>query len=255
MDTWWRPPASADSAEFVAALRELRVRTGLSYRALERRAAQVGDVLPTSTLNSALARTTVPGEQLLVAFLRACGASPEVVAEWVKARADLVVERVLPEEGEPAGDVAPDDTSDAPARRDPDTTRRRVALVAALALLVVAAGVLVALAPGRRDTPSGPHADATSTSTTAVAPAEPVGQTHASTDVTTTGQPAQRTTTTTAPAATPTPAPEPPPGGVPTTTTETRRWTTTTTTTTGLEAPEPTYECNPPPSNICFVRP
>ncbi|ONI85485.1 hypothetical protein ALI22I_27170 [Saccharothrix sp. ALI-22-I] len=37
------PPEVRDAAEFAAALREPRVRTGLSYRQLERRAVRAGD--------------------------------------------------------------------------------------------------------------------------------------------------------------------------------------------------------------------
>ncbi|MFT7836700.1 hypothetical protein Q5530_11165 [Saccharothrix sp. BKS2] len=73
-------PDTDDPAEFVAALAELRRRTGLSYRELERRAARAGDVLPTSTLNTALTRTTPPSRQVVVAFLRAADATAETVA-------------------------------------------------------------------------------------------------------------------------------------------------------------------------------
>ncbi|NUT53210.1 MAG: helix-turn-helix domain-containing protein [Saccharothrix sp.] len=92
-ESWWEPPRTAEPAEFVEALRELRVRTGLSYRVLERRAAQAGDVLPASTLNTALSRSTLPGEVLLVAFLRACGATSETIAAWTSVRGDIAVGR------------------------------------------------------------------------------------------------------------------------------------------------------------------
>ncbi|WP_442974101.1 helix-turn-helix domain-containing protein, partial [Saccharothrix sp. NRRL B-16348] len=92
------PPEVRDAAEFTAALRGLRVRLGLSYRQLERRAERAGDVLPASTLSTALSRNTLPREQLLTAYIRACGGDDEAVRAWAALRADLAAASVNPAE-------------------------------------------------------------------------------------------------------------------------------------------------------------
>ncbi|GAA0254291.1 hypothetical protein GCM10010492_63810 [Saccharothrix mutabilis subsp. mutabilis] len=104
-----RPPEAKDAAEFVAAMRALRVRSGYSFRVLERRAANLGEVLPTSTLNSALSRSTLPREQIVVAFVRACGGDEETAAAWARVRADLATADLEPAAGEPgAAEAAPE---------------------------------------------------------------------------------------------------------------------------------------------------
>jgi hypothetical protein len=86
-----RPGAgSATSpAEFVAAMRELKCYSGLSCRQLETRAARDGRVLPRSTLVNVLHRETLPREDLVTAFARACGCGDEEVAGWVVVRRRL----------------------------------------------------------------------------------------------------------------------------------------------------------------------
>ncbi|CAM3936820.1 RICIN domain-containing protein [Kibdelosporangium persicum] len=123
-EDWPDPRAATTDAEFVAALREVRTRADMSFRALERRAAQAGDALPSSTTNSALARDTLPRTEFVAAFIRACGGDDKTVQAWVNARADL------------ASGGAPAVTSD---------NRRKVAwLVGAIALLIaVATTVLI----------------------------------------------------------------------------------------------------------------
>ncbi|MES9601851.1 hypothetical protein [Actinomadura sp. NPDC000929] len=89
------PDVATDEAEFVAAMRRLKAWSGLSYRQLERRAAEAGRVLPYSTASTALGRKTLPREELLVAFVLACGLDDEEVASWVAVRKRIAVgERV-----------------------------------------------------------------------------------------------------------------------------------------------------------------
>ncbi|WP_169983887.1 helix-turn-helix domain-containing protein [Microbispora sp. H10836] len=88
-----QPRTAATPAEFVALMRRLRAWSGCSYRQLERRADAVGDVLPRATLAGALNRRDLPREDLLAAFVRACGADDDAVAEWVDARRRLAVAR------------------------------------------------------------------------------------------------------------------------------------------------------------------
>ncbi|XVV04958.1 RICIN domain-containing protein [Actinosynnema sp. CA-248983] len=194
-----RPPEAEDAAEFVAAMRALRVRSGYSFRVLERRAANVGEVLPTSTLNSALSRSTLPREQIVVAFVRACGGDEETAAAWARVRADLAAadleaaeqepEAVEPEPLEasepekpaviepepPAAPVAPVvETVPAVVRRS-----RAVAVVsgvAAVALAVVLVAVLSDSPPAAE-----PNAAPTSTITTASSAAETTTPTTTST--------------------------------------------------------------------------
>lgn len=82
------PRQARDTGEFVAALRELKERAGLTYRQLEERAAERGEVLPRSTLADVLRGRTLPRPELLAAFVRACG-DGERAAEWLTARDEL----------------------------------------------------------------------------------------------------------------------------------------------------------------------
>lgn len=120
------PDVAADEAEFIAALRRLKVWSGLSYRQLERRAAEAGRVLPYSTASTALGRRSLPREELLVAFVLACGLDDDEAASWVAVRKRIAV----------GGRVAA--TEPRAARRRP---RRRPAIGwAAVALSLALAG-------------------------------------------------------------------------------------------------------------------
>jgi Putative peptidoglycan-binding domain-containing protein len=86
------PRRSASAAEFVTEMRRLRAWSGLTFRQLERNAAEAGDVLPHSTLVDALRRDRLPREDLLRAFVRACGLGPKEVACWVAERRRLAAD-------------------------------------------------------------------------------------------------------------------------------------------------------------------
>ncbi|MFJ8692673.1 RICIN domain-containing protein [Streptomyces roseolilacinus] len=88
-----RPRDPQDSAGFVAQLQALKDWSGLTYRELSVRAEAVGDSLPRSTVANMLARGTLPREELLVAFVRACGAGPEETERWLAARKHLATRR------------------------------------------------------------------------------------------------------------------------------------------------------------------
>ncbi|WP_329095943.1 hypothetical protein OG979_14090 [Actinomadura citrea] len=85
------PDVATDEAEFIAALRRLKAWSGLSYRQLERRAAAAGRVLPYSTASTALGRKSLPREELLVAFVLACGLDDDEAASWVAVRKRIAV--------------------------------------------------------------------------------------------------------------------------------------------------------------------
>ncbi|MGY0060302.1 hypothetical protein ACWY4P_27800 [Streptomyces sp. LZ34] len=91
METGPDPKAAGNAAEFVVAMRQLRSWADLSYRQLERNAEAAGEVLPRATISGALSRDDLPREQLLAAFVRACGGDEETVAVWLAARRRLSV--------------------------------------------------------------------------------------------------------------------------------------------------------------------
>ncbi|MFE6715612.1 helix-turn-helix domain-containing protein [Streptomyces sp. NPDC057695] len=83
------PREARTPAEFLAALQALKERSGLTYRELSSRAEARGDVLPRSTVANMLTRATLPRDELLTAFVRACGATPDELTEWRRARTEL----------------------------------------------------------------------------------------------------------------------------------------------------------------------
>ncbi|NUT96598.1 MAG: RICIN domain-containing protein [Saccharothrix sp.] len=196
-----RPPEAKDAAEFVAAMRALRVRSGYSFRVLERRAATLGEVLPTSTLNSALSRSTLPREQIVVAFVRACGGDEDTAAAWARVRADLAATEVEPEPvpepepvsvPEPAPEAEPEPEPEAePEPAEPEAPEpaapeqaapvaapvpapaaggrrsRVVAVVLGIAAVVLAVVLVVVLnRPPQGQTATGPTSTTTTTTTT-----------------------------------------------------------------------------------------
>ncbi|MFE0453057.1 RICIN domain-containing protein [Streptomyces sp. NPDC058914] len=91
MGTQPDPTAAHTPAEFVATMRQLRTWADLSYRQLERKAADAGDVLPRATISGVLARADLPREELLAAFVRACGGDAATVDAWLDARRRLAI--------------------------------------------------------------------------------------------------------------------------------------------------------------------
>ncbi|MFE7216691.1 hypothetical protein ACFY0A_38615 [Streptomyces sp. NPDC001698] len=69
-------------------MRQLRRWADLSYRQLERNATDAGDVLPRATISAALGRDELPREELLAAYVRACG-DDDTVSAWLEARRRL----------------------------------------------------------------------------------------------------------------------------------------------------------------------
>ncbi|KAB8196894.1 hypothetical protein FH608_008715 [Nonomuraea phyllanthi] len=114
------PETATDAATLMAALRRLKTWSGLSFRQLDRRAADAGDTLPYSTASTMLAKDRVPREELLAAFVRACGLDGDDLRPWLAARARIAV-----------GDPAP-----VAHRRSP----RRLLLAAAALAVALAAG-------------------------------------------------------------------------------------------------------------------
>ncbi|MFG2346218.1 hypothetical protein [Streptomyces phaeochromogenes] len=136
-------PPDTDPAAFVAGLRRLKAWSGLSYRRLERAAAEAGHSLPYSTAASMLGRERLPREELVAAFVAACGVRGAEAEAWLDARTDIACGPV-PEDATPApvpAVVAPLNTaplSTSPVRTSP--WRPRWTLVAAAALVTALLG-------------------------------------------------------------------------------------------------------------------
>jgi hypothetical protein len=127
------PAAARTPAEFVEAMRRLKRWTGFGFRQLEKRATAGGHALPRSTLTVALARDTVPREDLVAAFAHACGCDEDQTAGWVAARRRVAAAGVpdAPEPDQP--------TLEQPALTQPPPGRRRARrLVPALLALALA---------------------------------------------------------------------------------------------------------------------
>ncbi|MEE1768556.1 helix-turn-helix domain-containing protein [Streptomyces sp. JV185] len=155
------PREARSASEYVALLRGLKDASGLTFRELAQRADAVGDVLPRSTIANMLARTSVPREELLAAFVRACGCGPTEVDAWLAVRKELAVHgrragrARVPGAAADAGAGLPEQSPGSPAEPpavpipEPSPVRRRrsrTLLVAAVSLVVLAAAaVTVAL--------------------------------------------------------------------------------------------------------------
>ncbi len=74
------------AGEFAEALRRLKNWSGMGFRQLEKRAAQLGLSLPRSTITAALHRDVLPRQDLVVALVRTCGGDQDEVDRWVAAR-------------------------------------------------------------------------------------------------------------------------------------------------------------------------
>ncbi|MFV0127700.1 RICIN domain-containing protein [Streptomyces sp. HMX112] len=83
------PREARDPTGFIARLQALKDWSGLTCRELSARAEAAGDVLPRSTVANMLSRTTVPREESLTAFVRACGAGPDALETWLAVRKEL----------------------------------------------------------------------------------------------------------------------------------------------------------------------
>ncbi|MCG5220369.1 peptidoglycan-binding protein [Streptosporangium soli] len=112
-------PADAATAEELSIqLRRLKAWSGLSFRELERRARVAGDVLPISTSWGMLNphQQGVPRVELIVAFTRACGCTPDQVTAWVAARRRIAAAA--------AGDDPDDESADPTATGHPRESDR-----------------------------------------------------------------------------------------------------------------------------------
>ncbi|MGW0706631.1 helix-turn-helix domain-containing protein [Streptomyces sp. NPDC002643] len=83
------PATARTPAAYIALLRRLKEQSGLTYRQLEQKAAERGDVLARSTLADVLRRDGLPRPEVVTALVRACGVGREGEAVWLEARERL----------------------------------------------------------------------------------------------------------------------------------------------------------------------
>ncbi|MFJ4585164.1 RICIN domain-containing protein [Streptomyces echinatus] len=126
-------------------MQQLKKRSGLTYRELEERAAQRGDVLARSTLADILRRTSLPRPDVLAAFVHACGDEQRIDA-WLEAR-NRIAAGISAVPAMPAVGTGPDAEAAAQSRgeeavagRTRRTKGRAVALVASLMIPLLALG-------------------------------------------------------------------------------------------------------------------
>ncbi|MFJ7072250.1 XRE family transcriptional regulator [Streptomyces sp. NPDC098781] len=148
-----------DAAGFIAAMKRLKARSGLTYRELEERAARRGDVLARSTLADILRRTSMPRPEVLAAFVRACGDGARLDA-WLATRDRLAAAHTV-EASVPARDAEtyaprqPEGAALVRLRRTKGSTLAG-ALTLAIAMLALAAWVLLPGDTAERGTQGAP---------------------------------------------------------------------------------------------------
>ncbi|MCH0538075.1 XRE family transcriptional regulator [Streptomyces sp. MUM 203J] len=114
------PRRAGSAAEFVARLRVLKDRSGLTCRELSARAEALGHALPRSTIADMLSRAALPSRGALTAYVLACGVPVGELDRWTTAR-DRLAGRAGDGAAAPPGGVR-DDHADAaePGAADAD---------------------------------------------------------------------------------------------------------------------------------------
>ncbi|WEV23767.1 hypothetical protein OYE22_00170 [Streptomyces sp. 71268] len=125
-----QPHQAGDPGEFTAAMRQLKERSGLTYRQIEKRAAEHGEVLARSTLADVLSGKVAPRPELVAAFVRVCG-DGDRVGEWLRAR-----ERAL-SKGRSQADSAAAAATPAQRTRRGVGQRRKPALLLGVAAVII----------------------------------------------------------------------------------------------------------------------
>ncbi|MEV0157896.1 helix-turn-helix domain-containing protein [Micromonospora sp. NPDC050686] len=112
------PFAATSPVEFVAAMRALKEWSGLTFRELQRQADKFGEALPHSTIAAVLARSSLPREALVTAFVRACGLDEATAASWLATRKRLAVQSARA--AAPGGGGGPDPITDSQPPSPPE---------------------------------------------------------------------------------------------------------------------------------------
>ncbi|MEV0808077.1 helix-turn-helix transcriptional regulator [Micromonospora sp. NPDC050200] len=104
------PSRASTPGEYVASLRQLRQRSGLTYREISRRATAAGHWLPASTLATTLGRVTLPQERVVLALLAACETPDAQTRRWLAVRNEIemrLAEAVRPDHRRPPEALRP----------------------------------------------------------------------------------------------------------------------------------------------------
>jgi Concanavalin A-like lectin/glucanases superfamily len=117
-----QPWSVQSAAGYMAAMRRLKAWSGLSYRQLAKRASALGDYLPHSTTAAVLGRDTLPREDVVAAFVRACGCEAETVDAWLAVRKRLLAADPA-SAGPDAREEVEDGTPSGPRPGSGETTR------------------------------------------------------------------------------------------------------------------------------------
>lgn len=167
------PHHAQDAAGFVALMQRLKELSGLTYRELEERAAQNGELLARSTLAGALQRTSLPRPDVLAAFVRACGDGQRASA-WLDARSRIAAEASAASPtttGSPSRFEPQPQTVAAAKPGPPKAKARKAVRVAGLLvpLLALSIGGLLFDRSDHRETPHAPVVEASATASRASA--------------------------------------------------------------------------------------
>ncbi|MFI9230065.1 helix-turn-helix domain-containing protein [Streptomyces rimosus] len=133
------PAAARDVTEFLAMLRDLKERRGLTYRQLEQRAAEQGEVLARSTLADVLGGRRLPRPEVLAVFVRACGEEERLTA-WLEARENMAA-RARNVAGPAGGAATVTEAAAGEQATAPRRIGRRTPLLLATAAALAAVGV------------------------------------------------------------------------------------------------------------------
>jgi hypothetical protein len=146
------PETARTTAEFIHQLRRLKAWSGLTYRQLERRAGEHGDVLPHSTVATALSRESLPRVELVRALVRACGCDEKTAGTWVAVRRRLATG---PDRTGAAPQTAPPPRFGDHDRRTPPRQAARLVPILLAALFAISASSPTAAAPRKAAVTAG----------------------------------------------------------------------------------------------------
>ncbi|MFD4998627.1 RICIN domain-containing protein [Streptomyces buecherae] len=144
-----QPQQAANVREFTTAMRQLKERSGLTYRQIEKRAAEYGEVLARSTLADVLGGKVAPRPELVAAFVRVCG-DEERVSEWLEAR-----DRAVSGGGSQADSADSEAEAGAPTQRTRRGMRQRRVPALLLGIAVVSLGAATVWGAGIVGEPGG----------------------------------------------------------------------------------------------------
>ncbi|WP_280891793.1 XRE family transcriptional regulator [Streptomyces sp. LBL] len=144
-------------------MKQLKERSGLTYRELEEEAARNGEVLARSTLADVMRRTSLPRPDVLATFIRACGGEREV-GTWLDARDRIAAQAAALTASGAGGEVAAQpETQEPTAPRQRRPKRRTLAFATALTLPLIAIAAW-GLLPHGSNYPGAPTAPAAASS-------------------------------------------------------------------------------------------